>query len=417
VKQSYSAVLPDGTFLDLVRPDDSTHPRLVLWRDGDQTAGDTVECRGEQDKACSIHPSILCELKLPAHVGSFGSVRELLAEVCNAMDQFVGLPEKFTALVGRFVLATWLIGAMPTAPRVVIEEPDSGRARQLFEFFHCACRRALPMSAVTPAGLCSLPSGMQFTLLLRDMVASPSTATVLRAATVRGNPILRAGALRDLFGAQVVLGGSGFDGELTGIRVPCLPDGAGFASLGIEQQQRLVEQLQPKLLAFRFSNYHAARATEFDAPRLALRLRDLLSILAAATPGDRDLQSELHALLHEENSELEAASWVNADTVIVEALLVYCREAKIASVYVSDITDMANQILTGRGESRALDPGDVGKRIRNLGFAKEPRDARGVQLCLSNATCVRAHDLAHRLNVPGIRDCACRDVGSVGKND
>jgi hypothetical protein len=97
--------------------------------------------------------------------------------------------------------------------------------------------------------------------------------------------------------------------------------------------------------------------------------------------------------------------------VIIEAILVHCREAKMQSVYVGAIAEMAQKILEGRGESRRLDPGETGRRIRNLGFSAEPRDARGVKLRLTNEVCVRAHELAHRFDVPAVRECDCKAVG------
>jgi hypothetical protein len=129
------------------------------------------------------------------------------------------------------------------------------------------------------------------------------------------------------------------------------------------------------------------------------------------------LQGELFELLAEENSEAKASVWVNPNTVIIEAILVHCREAKVHSVYVGAIAEMAQQILHGRGENRKIDPGEVGRRIKALGFSTEPRDARGIKLSLNNAACVRANDLARQFEVPGIQACECKNVGHVGKID
>jgi hypothetical protein len=416
VKQSSCEVLPDRTFLDLLRPDDRTDPRLVLWRDGDQIVGDTVENCGEQYRPRPIPKSILRSLNLPARVDSRGSVPDQVAEVGRLIDHFVGLPEKFTALTSRFVLATWVVDAIPTAPRILIEGPDSPRARQLLDLLHCICRRALRLGALTPAGFHCLPSGMHFTILLDQPSLSAQLSAILKTTTIRGNAVSRSGELVDLFGARAILSEAGFDGDLWrgAIRIPCLPTGSRPPLLDREQQRRIVDDLQPKLLGFRFSNYQEASVTKFETSRFAVPLQDLAAGLAAATPGHPDLQAELHALLRDENAEIDAASWVGSDSVILEAILVFCREAQLKSAYIKEITEMANGILAGRGEDRRLDAGDVGRRIGNLGFSKEPRDERGVRLSFSNATCVRAHELAHLFNVPGVRECSCRNVGNVG---
>lgn len=147
-------------FLEPIRPSNSARPSLLLWNGREHAVGEVVEYQGQHYQARAIHATILRELRLPASVGSFGSVRELHMEICKMIAQFVGLPDKFTALVSRFVLSTWLVGAMQSAPRLVIEGPDATRARQLFSLLRCICRRALPMTGVNSAGLCSLPGGM-----------------------------------------------------------------------------------------------------------------------------------------------------------------------------------------------------------------------------------------------------------------
>ena len=404
---TFGGVFPDGAFLDLVRNGASMRPRLLLWDGREQIVDDDVEYRGQRYEPHAIHETFLRELKLPAQVGTSGPVREFLPEICKLIDRFVSLPEKSTALVGRFILATWLVDAMQTAPRMLIEGPDTARARQLMQLLHCCCRRAVPMSAVTPSGLCSLPSGMRLTLLLQQDVISPKLSALLNGAAVRGNPILRAGQLRDLFGAQVVLCDAGF-GEgiwaMSSIRLPCTPTSGRLPVLDAEQQQRIAEEFQAKLLGFRLSHYPAACATSFNHFEVCLPLRQLAMSLAAATPDDADLQDELHALLEEENAEIEAANWVDPNTVIVEAILAHCREAKMQSVYIGEIAAMAGKILEGRGDLRRLDAGETGRRIKNLGFSAEPRDAKGVKLRLTNEVCVRAHELAHQFDVPAVRD-------------
>jgi hypothetical protein len=409
-----------GTFVELVRAGGSARPSLLLWDGHQQVVGDVVEFRGQRYKPRTIHETILHELKLPSRVGSFGSVRELLADICKLLDKFIGLPEKLTALIGRFVLATWLVDAMQTAPRILILGRDTVRARQLLQLLHCVCRRALPIAAVSTAGFCSLPSGMRFTLLLSESNISAELSNLLDTALRRDSPILRVGELRDLFGAQAILSEVGFDPKTVAaasIQVPCLPGGQRLPVLDHATQASLVEEYQPKMLAFRLSNHTEACATNYDASKLAIPLQELAIGLATATPGDTGLQHELLTLLQEENSEIESANWVDLNTVIIEAILVHCREAKMESVYVGEIAEMAEKILEGRGEGRKLDPGEVGRRIKTLGFSTEARDARGVKLRLTTTVCVRVHELAHQCNVPGVHECECRNVRHVGQID
>lgn len=181
-------VFPDGTLLELVRPIDSARPTLLLWNDRDQVIGDVIRHRGQSYVPQPIPKTILRRLNLPSHVGPFVTTRELLAEICKLADRFVGLPEKFTALIGRFILATWLVEAMPKAPRILIDGPDFTRARQLLQLMQCICRRGLRLGALGTGEFVSLPSGMRFTLPLGETSISAKLANLLEGAIVRANP-------------------------------------------------------------------------------------------------------------------------------------------------------------------------------------------------------------------------------------
>ena len=278
-------VFPDGSFIELIRPDDSAPLRLLLWSGGEELVGEVLTYRGRQYKPGIVHDTILRALKLPSRAASFGSLRDLLAEVSKLVDQYVRLPEKHTALVGRFVLATWLVDAMQSAPRIRIEGCDTFRARQLLLLLTCICRRSLQMTAVGPAAFCSLPSGFRFTLILDQTDISDKFSSFLDAAIRRDSPILKRGELLDLFGPQVIWRPDDRAWPPGSISIPCIPCGQKLPALDQATQAEIVENFQPKLLAFRFAYLAEARATNFDASKFALPLKELAVSFAAATPG------------------------------------------------------------------------------------------------------------------------------------
>ena len=107
-------MFPDATFVELVRTGQSMRPSVVLWDGREHMVGEVVEYRGLRYKARALNGTVLQELKLPDKVGSFGSVQELFAELCQLIDRFVRLPEKSTRLVGR---SSWRPGWwMPCTP-------------------------------------------------------------------------------------------------------------------------------------------------------------------------------------------------------------------------------------------------------------------------------------------------------------
>lgn len=303
---TYGEVLPGRSLIELVRAFDSGRPTLLFWDGREHVVGDVIRHREKSYIARTIPETIFQALNLPSHAGPFVSTSELFGEICELIHKFVGLPEKFSALTGRFVLATWLVDAMAKAPRILIDGPDIMRARQLLQLLQCLCRRGLRSAALSPAGFCSLPSGMRFTLLVGETSFSSRLANLLEATLVRDALIMKAGELRDLFGAQVILRDTGLEEKICPpaiIQIPCGPIGNGLPGLDREQQRRIAEEFQPRLLAFRMSKFQAACTTRFDASTFSTPLRELAATFAAATPGDINLQTELIGLLHEEDGE------------------------------------------------------------------------------------------------------------------
>jgi hypothetical protein len=88
--------------------------------------------------------------------------------------------------------------------------------------------------------------------------------------------------------------------------------------------------------------------------------------------------------------------------VLIEAVLVVCHESPGGVIYVSELAEIAEEILRRRGKESEIDPGKFGKRLKLLGFATEPRDAKGVKLRLTEAFCSRAQQIARDLGVPEV---------------
>jgi hypothetical protein len=137
----------------------------------------------------------------------------------------------------------------------------------------------------------------------------------------------------------------------------------------------------------------------FDPSTLVCSLHGLAESLAAATPDDATLSAEVINLLQQEDIDFRSARWTDLRTIVIEAVLVLCHEAKDL-VYVSEVAEIAGEISTCRGGTTQVDAGAVGKWLKRLGFAMEPRDARGVRLRLTPAVCEHARRIADELGVP-----------------
>lgn len=156
------------------------------------------------------------------------------------------------------------------------------------------------------------------------------------------------------------------------------------------------------MLGYRFANFRKASEFRFDASRFTHSLRELARNLAATSPDDGDLQAELFGLLQQEDNDLRSEKWVEFDTVAIESVLFACREWPGGEKYMGELAEITEEIWRRRSENRNVEPSVFGKRLGDLGFTKKPRNAKGVALQLSDATCSHAQQFARDFNIPEV---------------
>jgi len=388
--------------VELVRDVRTQELRLLLWDGERETIAPLVKYQGRTYKPPALSNNLLRELTLPTHRSAHGSTGEILSEACKLTYEFTQLPEKFVAIVGRVVLSSARLEAAQTAPALAVSGPDMMRATNFFSLLHCISRHPVRMSAVTPAALCALPSGLGCTLLIRQSIISPKLQSLLDDASQRDQQILWRGDLLSLHGCQVIYSEIGLDNGPRSPRylhIPMLPSDDRLPLLDAEKQSRIASNFQAKLLDFRLSKLGEASVARFDAPLFTPELRPLVQSLLAATPDDLALQNKTKDLLMDEDTDARSAKWLDLSTVIVESILVLCSEGKRVT-YVGEIADLAQTFWKRRGKEVSVDPGAVGKRLPLLGFRTERRDAKGVKLLLTKVVYARARQLARDLDVP-----------------
>jgi hypothetical protein len=415
---TYGEVFHDGSQIELIGGNRDRNPRLLLWDGLKETIGVRIQHQGQLYEPAPIDRTILQELVLPTRCCPHGSTRELLAEICKLIANLVGLPEKPSSLVGRIVLDSALIDAVYVAPALMIVGPDITRGNRLVALMRCLCRRSLLLTGVTPAGFCSLPTGARFTYIISQSSISDVLRKLLDDASSRDRRIPFRGGLLDHFGLQVIHSDSFFAGDswpTRSIPIPMIPTGQELPVFDLDAHDEITTEFQAKLVSFRRANLGAARRLQFDASKFAFALRDLARSVAGATPDDPELQAELFDLLREEDSECRSGRWIDLSTITIEAVLFACRESPGGMIYVSDLAEIAQQILRRRGEESKVDPGVFGKRMKFLGFTSEPRDAKGKKLRLTDAVCSRAELLAHDFGSPEVGVAGLVEVSQRGK--
>jgi len=399
-------VFSDGTGIELARHVEDSDRASLLFSDGTRsTITPVVKRHGRIYEPPIINQSIWRELVLPTRVTPCHSARELLDELSKSAAHFVGLPEKLAAIAGRIPPASWIIRALPTAPAVSITGPAAARGNRFVQWLQCVCRHALPISGVSPAALRSLPSGLDFTLIISQSSISDKLAKLLDEAGRRDTKIPHRGGLIDLYGLQIVQSESVLGADswcFRSLKIPILPTVDELPIFDAAIQRQLADDFQSKLAGYRFANFNKAAALRIDASNITHSLRELAHGLAATTPDDADLQRKSFDLLREDDLELRSAIWTDPKTVAIESMMFACSECAGPKKYVSELAELAYEIRKRRGVDEKIDAGAFGKTLGDLGFgfAKAPRDAKGVKLQLSEAACSRAQQLARDLNLP-----------------
>ena len=132
--------------------------------------------------------------------------------------------------------------------------------------------------------------------------------------------------------------------------------------------------------------------------------------LAAATPDDRELQAEVFDLLREEDLEIRADEFIDPTAIAGEAVLVAWDGSPGEAAYVSELAQIAQEMLRRRGEDLTIEPSAFGKRLKLLGF-KTQRDSRGKKLYLTDEARNRAKYLVRDFGGSEVSD----DPGQAGK--
>lgn len=395
-------VFADETQIDLIGNFQDGSPGLALWDGAKEFVGSSIERHGLAYIPTPLRTDLLRALKLPTRGIPHGSTRTFFWDICKLVKTFSSLDDGSVSLVSRIVLLSALVDAVPVSPTLIITGPDVVRGKQLIALLSCLCRHSLCLTGVTRAGLCSLPSGMQFTFLVSQSSMGNSLKALFDTASNRDLKIPSRGNLIDLFGVQIIhtdaLLAASNSWSSRAIYISMVPTGRDLPVLDLDSQRRITHEYQAKLLSFRRANLGAAHRLKFDVSKFAFPLQYLAHCLAGATPDDPQLQAEVITLLKDEDEDIRNSRFVDVNCVAIEAVLVAAHESAGSAIYVSELALLNQEILKARGEMLDTDPGMFGKRLKELGFTVK-RDKRGSKLTLTNATIDHARQLAQDFGV------------------
>jgi hypothetical protein len=398
-------VFEDGSMIELVR--DVTHRdrlQLLHWDGTKACAVPRVELNGRVFEPAAVDPTVMRAMSLPTKCESCGSVRQLLDDIARIFAVHAALEEAFARIVGRFVLSSYIVEGLPMAPSLRIVGSETIAGIQLLQILTGLCRHAIRLTEVTAAGICALPLEWNPTLLIPQRELDPRLQCLLDAAQRPNEFIPRGRRLLNMHCAVATFSETGgINGhKFTGIEILAPPLNRHVEILAEDSLRRMAEGFQARLLCYCFENFRNARSSNFDAPQFLPPIRDHARSLGACTPDDAGLQAELLGFLEARDVDLRSEKWVDLTVIVLEAILALIHEGEETAVYVGEIAKAAEAILRGRGETREVEPREVGQKLRLLGFKTETRDARGYKLLLTQEVSRRVHELARNFAAPSI---------------
>jgi hypothetical protein len=400
-------VLADGSILELVGdPVGTKQPRLLRWDGKNAIVGERFECDGKTYVPARLDSSVLKALRLPTRVVPIASTHELFTSVCTLFARFSDLPEQFTRLIAYFLFADWLSDRVWLAPFLSILAPPTTPSGTLMRLLSLVCRRPILLGELSPGGFRKLPMWLSPTLLLDIPEPRAPLQRLLRASSRRGTYVSSEGRPVDLYCPKVVCSQEPLrDPTLLGLalEVALPPTRRKLPILDLGMSEQIADEFQAKLLMYRLTNFHNAKAPVVDLSELGAPTQDLVRTLMACTIGDTELQSGVVPLLREQDQEIEADRLSAVSSVILEALLFACHDGDRATVQVAELAEITNTIMARRQSALILSPEMVGWELKGLGFRTEPVGSAGKGLRLLEDMRARIHKLAHAYGVWSVR--------------
>jgi hypothetical protein len=401
-----SRILPDGSFLELVRDPKTGHVLLQRWTDGPSNMS-----REFQYHNAPYVPSESAGVirHLPSIPVPYGSTKKLFSGVAQFIRKYSGLDADKADVFAFFSIASFFNDCQSLAPSLLLFGSPI-HAVSTLRILGCTCRHPILLAESRIGGL---PPELRHPTRLICQTDAPLDRHL--AAFQFAGFSMGGSERQNINGATAIYAG---EAELKSafaqvcLEFPVLSRGPSFSVHDEELEILTITRMQNQLLAYRLENYSKVKASRFDVPEFSGFTREFARTLGSCIVDAPDLQKRLIDLLrpHDEADRAECTTELQA--VVLEALVVCCHERR-ASVHVGEITSLANAILTRSSESVQLRPKQVGATLKKVGIRTMRLDAAGRGIYLLNDACQRIHDLGHMFGIATLREglpgcCYCR---------
>jgi len=400
--RTFGERFPDGSSIELVRDSDSGELSLLYAHGSKDNIASRIRARNCVFVPGEIDSSLLEATSLPRGREPHGSTDELFAATCDLFTTR-GFSEAVACASAFLSFSSWRLEKLEIAPCLAIAGPRA-EAVLLFQVLKEIVRWPLRIGECNRGALCSVPHGWRPTILLDHESERSDTASLLATTSQRGSRLPWRGTFIDTFCAKAVYCGPAPALEDLGlgvIRISVDPIRGRVPILDSDTQRRISSDFQARFLDYRLANQAVSNPPQFDVPNASSHTRILGDIFRASVVNGPKSAARIEAFLRVEEDQARMVRWQDPRCIVVEALLVLCRERRSGEAHIGEISKCANAILHFRGVNSELTPRQVGQILRELGF-RAKRDQRGFSLQLTEILHRQAQELGRTFQVAAI---------------
>jgi hypothetical protein len=354
-----SALLPDGTIVELVCQWDPPRTLLALYSAGRWTLRPHVKGVGARFTPFSPNNNLITNnvVLLPSEPRAYGTEEELVSEIEGFIHRYVDLSPIFEKVATYYVLLSWLYDAFNELPYLRLRgDYGSGKTRALLTIGSLCYKGFFASGASTVSPLFHTLDAFRGTLIFdeADFRFSDERAAIVKIlnnGNVRGMPVLRTMMNRQrefnpqafqVFGPKIVATRGRYDDKALESRFITEEMGARQLRTDIpinlpESFKDEARELRNKLLLYRFHRRHEVKVDESLVdlrlePRLNQILLPLLSVVS-----DDSLRKELQSMALETQMGTIAERGLLVEAQVLEILAQLMETAQRPVVPVADV--------------------------------------------------------------------------------
>jgi hypothetical protein len=338
-----SAVLADGTLVEMALDPKSRRTSFILAKDGEwHSAGSVPIDSSVQLVPYSPRNNLLAHevVLLPSEPKEYGSDTALLSEIESFIHRYVDVSPLFEKIACYYVLLTWIYDDFKELPYLRLRgEPGSGKTRFMLTVGSLCYKPIFASGASTVSPLFRILDSFRGTLVIDegDFRLSDEQAEIVKIlnnGNAKGFPVLRSEATAnrgefnprayEVYGPKLIATRGFFKDRALESR--CLTEETGGRPLRDDIPISLPESfkdeaqsLRNQLLLYRFRNHKARRQSEAPdraiEPRLNQIFLPLLSVVS--DPKDRE---ELRALARRYHGEMVNERGMDLEAQVLECI-------------------------------------------------------------------------------------------------